>query len=89
MKIYASFFEHQLTLFRKRVNVKLVYTNTSWIVFDFRLSRNQSNAGFNLQAGIFGYEYHFSITDPREWDYDNNKWKDSEHARYRQSGLQP
>jgi hypothetical protein len=35
----------------------------------------QDHAGFDLEAGLFGYCVHFNFYDNRHWDYEKKVWE--------------
>ena len=44
------------------------------ISFMFNWTIRQSHAGLDLEAGLFGYCFHFNFYDNRHWDYETRSF---------------
>ena len=45
------------------------------ISFQFNWTIRQSHAGLDLEAGLFGYCFHFNFYDSRHWDKTNDYYE--------------
>lgn len=51
------------------------YKDCTLVSFYFNWTARQSHAGLDLEAGLFGYCFHFNFYDNRHWDYDKNQYE--------------
>ena len=47
----------------------------NWFRFELQYTVRQDHAGFGIELGLLGWEFHAGIHDSRHWDYTNNRWE--------------
>ena len=47
---------------------------SKWFHFSMSWSRKGDHAGLNLEFGILGVFFYWSICDNRHWNWDANRW---------------
>jgi hypothetical protein len=60
----------------KHKHIELEVTRDFTLIsFRFNWTIRQSHAGLDLEAGLFGYCFHFNFYDSRHWDCKTNTWE--------------
>jgi hypothetical protein len=57
-----------------------LYRTNDVVRFEFRFSIREDHAGLNIEVGLIGYSFEFSIYDIRHWNYESDEWEKYEHS---------
>ena len=66
--MYKSYWEYNKELlYHKYFEMELLYSNFTWFVFNFNLTRNVDRPCISFELGAFGYEFLMKVYDTRHF----------------------
>ena len=66
--MFKSYWEYHKELsYHKCFEMQIIYSNYTWAVFKFNITRNVDHPEISFEVGAFGYEFLMKIYDTRHF----------------------